>query len=221
MKSTVTELDGLNLRIIKTIREHQRIRWRPLMKIITSSSNSSEKSLMNLAPEVYCSERIFRERLNHLVENRLVFREEIKNGYVEYIVDKDLLKTDQTLGESFDNNYSEIEFVLNNIEKNKTKIPIDDLAGQIHYLWQIINHLELRVIIFSVMTNNQKLVEKYNWKKLRIKLLGLVDLKSNIERIQLLDLIDKMITYETTQRCEVLKQDLTAKNIPWHDSKTS
>lgn len=69
--------------IHKEIHKQDRIRWSALKKIIVD-----EKKI--------CSERIFRETLNEMVDEGLVFRLELAKGNVVYSIDSGLEKAEKS-----------------------------------------------------------------------------------------------------------------------------
>ena len=87
MYCTVREIPYLNKiekEIHKVIHEKGRIRWTQLKKIICDDKK-------------ICSERIFREKLNGMVERNLVFKLELGKTNVVYSTESSLMKSSKLI----------------------------------------------------------------------------------------------------------------------------
>lgn len=201
------DLTPLEKSIIKEIEQIRKIRWADLKRIIVD-----EKELV--------SERVFRETLNEMVDMKLVHRREVSRQNVEYYVDVDVVELENKAKKFFEYNFPEFKRLINHIEKNRSKIPIVDLAGYVVILWQIASHFEYKGAILSYLANTDQLTKFKEWQEIKPKLLELVVSIKNIDnRLELIDLSDAILNQGTYQGVTVIKNDLESKNIPWSPSK--
>lgn len=196
--------------IITAIRSANGIRWASLKRIIVNDKK-------------ICSERIFRQTLNKLVENEAVFKREITRQHVEYYVEKEMENFEQTFDEWYKKNYSQIDFVIGSIKKNRSKIPLTDLSGLIVTLWRILSNFSLLITTVIVVHEKPDLVKGKDLQLLFQKLLSILSqTKSKESKIDLWDFLSRFLTYEMNELSKVIKKDLTQKQIPWYEpTKTS
>ncbi len=194
------DLNDIEKTIIQVIRKHRRIRWLQLMNIIVK--------------EGICSERIFRETLNRLVKKGLVFRDEIKKQFTEYYVEKDFELIEKQSALNFENDFKVIQKINQLITHNRSKIPIEDLAGYITTLWKIINQMEYKGEILSLILNSSRISKRKDCDQLKLNLLKLMLNSKNVDKIlDLFYLTDQYLQYETNEIVKMLKEDLISKNI--------
>lgn len=193
--------------IISVLKSTHGIRWADLKKVIVDKKK-------------ICSERIFRETLNELVLSEVVFKYELSPQHIEYYLQEQGEDPKKLLDEAFTRHYSQLEFVINSIEKHIAKIPSMDLAGLIVTLWKMLHNLEFAMINVSIMHNKPKLVKGKDFKLLKIKLIEIMSKsKTGDDQIRLFDYIDRLLRWETYQFGELVKKELTDKQIPWFESK--
>ena len=109
MYCTVREipyLDKIEKEIHKVIHEKRRIRWTQLKKIICDGKK-------------ICSERIFREKLNGMVERNLVFKLELGKTNVVYSTESSLEKSEKSRISYF---YLFLKASFNNLEDFEKKM---------------------------------------------------------------------------------------------------
>ena len=196
--------------IITVIRSANGIRWSSLKRIIVDDRK-------------ICSERIFRQTLNNLVENEAVFKREITRQHVEYYVEQEIENLQQTFDEWYKKTYSQIDFVIGSIKKNRTKIPLIDLSGLIVTLWRILSNFSLLITIVIQMHEKPDLAKGKDLQPLFEKLLTTItQTKSKESKVDLWDFMSRFLTYEMNELSKLVKKDLTQKEIPWTEpSKTS
>ncbi len=196
--------------IITVIRSANGIRWASLKRIIVDDRK-------------ICSERIFRQTLNNLVENEAVFKREITRQHVEYYVEQEIENFEQTFDEWYKKNYSQINFVIGSIKKNRTKIPLTDLSGLIVTLWRILSNFSLLITTVILVHEKPDLAKGKDLQPLFKKLLTMLSqTKSKESKVDLWDFTSRLLTYEINELSKLVKKDLTQKQIPWTEpSKTS
>lgn len=196
--------------IITAIRSANGIRWASLKRIIVNDKK-------------ICSERIFRQTLNKLAENEAVFKREITRQHVEYYVEQEIENFEQTFDEWYKKNYSQIDFVIRSIKKNRTKIPLTDLSGLIVTLWKILSNFSLLITTVILVHENPDLAKGKDLQPLFTKLLTIISqTKSKERKVDLWDFTSRFLTYEMNELSKLVKKDLTQKQIPWTEpSKTS
>jgi len=196
--------------IITVIRSENGIRWASLKRIIVDNRK-------------ICSERIFRQTLNNLVENEAVFKREITRQHVEYYVEQEIENLKQTFDEWYKKNYFQIDFVIGSIKKNRTKIPLTDLSGLIVTLWRILSNFSLLITTVILMHEKPDLAKGKDLLPLFEKLLTIISqTKSKESKVDLCDFMSRYLTYEMNELSKLVKKDLTQKQIPWTEpSKTS
>lgn len=186
--------------IYETIKNYGKIRWRKLQIIIVEEM----------------SKTTFRLVLRSMVEKGIVFRNKVSDQNIEYYVDKEIEDIEKNALEFFDYNLPEAKRLIEHIEKNRSKIPKEDLAGYITVLWKVVNHLEYKGEIMSIITNNLKLSKRQECEKIRLMLIKLIyDSKSVDEMYDLFLLTDGYLQYETFESIRILKDDLHAKDLTW------
>lgn len=193
--------------IISVLKSTHGIRWAGLKKIVVDDKK-------------ICSERVFRETLNELVQSDVIFKYELTPQHIEYYLQEQGEDTQKLLDEAFARHYSQFEFVIKSIEKNRNKLPILDLAGLIVTLWKILHNLEFAMINVSIMHNKPKLLKGKDFKAHKLKLIEMISTtKTDEEKIRLFDYVDRLLRWESYQFGELVKKELTDKQIPWFESK--
>lgn len=196
--------------IITAIRSANGIRWASLKRIIVNDKK-------------ICSERIFRQTLNKLVENEAVFKREITRQHVEYYVEQEIENFEQTFNEWYKKSYSQLDFVIGSIKKNRTKIPLTDLSGLIVTLWRILSNFSLLITTVILVHEKPDLAKGKDLQLLFKKLLLIISqTKSKESKVELWDFVSRFLTYEMNELSKLVKKDLTQKQIPWTEpTKTS
>lgn len=195
--------------IISALRSTHGIRWAQLKKIIVDNKK-------------ICSERIFRENLNELVQSEVIFKYEITPQHIEYYLQEQVEDPKKSLGEAFARHYSQFEFVIDSIEKHRNKIPLMDLAGLIVIIWKMLHNLEFAMINVSIMSNKPKLLQGKDFRSHKLKLIEIISKsKTEKEKLRLFDYVDRLLRWESYQFGETIKKELTDKQIPWFESKKS
>lgn len=194
--------------IISALRPTHGIRWTQLKKIIVDKKK-------------ICSERIFRVTLNELVASNVVFKYEVTPQCIEYYLKETIEDPKKSLDEAFERHRSQFEFVINNIEKHMNKIPLMDLAGLIVVIWKMLNNLEFSMIVGVIIQNKSELSQGKDFQLHKAKLIDII-LKSKTEdKLRLFDYIERLLRWETYQFSEAVKKELTDRQIPWSNQKSS
>jgi DNA-binding HxlR family transcriptional regulator len=192
-------LDRIEKAIYQEIRKRMKIRWRPLMQIIVPAE---------------CSERVFREKLNEMVEKGLVFKNEKSRQHVEYYVDSDIIKMEQNAEKIKSIKFPELKYFIKEIGKHASKIPLIDLASYIVILWRIIDYFEYNSGILAGITNNSQIQMREECDDLREQLMEMLyNLPKIDDVIQVLDLTSAIFDYDCKVMLDLLHQDLQSKNI--------
>jgi len=166
-------LDTKEKEIHKVIHKHGRIRWTPLKKIIVDDKQ-------------ICSERIFRERLNEMVERSLVFRLELGKANVVYSTKSGLEKSEKSRINYF---YIFLKASLKNLqafEKKMDKISDTEKSDLIVSLLKIILLLEWGFKEALHLTKNPKIKDQIamlNNLKLQITRLVEESKQNDVEQI--------------------------------------
>jgi len=157
-----------------------------------------------------------------LLDFQVVHRREISRQNVEYYIDVDVVQLENQAKEFFKTNFPELKSLINHIEKNRSKIPIVDLAGYVVILWQVASHFEYKGAVLSYITNTDRLAKLKEWKEIKPRLLKLViTIKDLDNRLDLIDLSDAILNQGTYQGITAIRKDLESKNIPWIQSQKS
>ena len=200
-------LTWLEKAIYKEIEKNRKIRWADLKRTIVDD-------------EERISERVFRETLKDMVKRKLVYRREISRQNVEYYVDVDVVELENNAKQFFEFHFPEFKSLINHIEKNRSKIPLVDLAGYVAVLWQVATHFEYKGALLTHLTNTDRLAKLKGWQEIKPKLLKLIVLTKNLDkRLQLMDLSDAILDQGTFQGISAIRKDLDSKNIAWNPSK--
>lgn len=195
--------------IISALRSTHGIRWLQLKKIVVDDKK-------------VCSERVFRETLNELVQHAIIFRYEITPQHIEYYLQEKAKDPKKSLDEAFARHYSQFEFVINSIKKHRNKIPLMDLAGLMVIIWKMLHNLEFAMINMSIIHNKPKLIQGKDFHSHKLKLIEIIsESKTEEDKIRLFDYIDRLLRWESYQFGEAIKKELTDKQIPWFESEKS
>lgn len=188
--------------IYNEIRKNLRIRWSELKSIIVE-----EKKLI--------SERPFREILNDLVERKIVYRDEVERGHTEYYVDKDFEDIEKRVIQVFKTELPKFRNGIKHIKKYRNKIPDDVLAAYFVMLWKLSNHLDFKAVILVLLTKNEKIIDIEELKKLKLDLINLIS-KTNIDKtLNLINLADIYLQYETEEMKKLFREDWKSRNLPF------
>ncbi len=161
-------LTWLEKAIYKEIEKNRKIRWADLKRTIVDD-------------EERISERVFRETLKDMVKRKLVYRREISRQNVEYYVDVDVVELENNAKQFFEFHFPEFKSLINHIEKNRSKIPLVDLAGYVAVLWQVATHFEYKGALLTHLTNTDRLAKLKGWQEIKPKLLKLIVLTKNLD----------------------------------------
>lgn len=188
--------------IYSEIRKNIRIRWSDLKRIIVE-----EKELI--------SERPFREMLNDLVSNKIVYKDEIAKGHTEYYIDKEFKDIEKKFQETLKEEIPKFRKSIKHIKEFRDKISDEDLAGYFTIMWKTSNHLDFKAFAVSYLTNNTKVVDVTGLQKIKEDLVDLITIKNNPEKtINLLNLADIYLQYETDAMRQQFRKDWDSKNFP-------
>ena len=201
------ELNHVEKIIYNVIKGYGKIRWGKLKKIIVD-----EKKII--------SERPFREALNRMVENKIIFRHKIEKQNVEYYVDRDIFILEKNSRKFFDITLPEIKKLISHIKKNRTKIDSITLAGYIATLWQVISNFEYKGEILSFLATTERVSRREECDELRLALFELIlQTKKDEDRLELWGLSDGILNVGTQEIFVKIREDLNSRNIPWEPSQ--
>jgi len=195
-------MDKKEKAIYNEIRKNLRIRWSELKRIIVD-----EKKLI--------SERPFREILNDLVERKIVYKDEVERGRTEYYVDKDFEDIEKRVIQVFKTELPEFRNAIKHIKKYRYKIPDDALAAYFVMLWKLSNHLDFKAVILSGLTKNEKIIDIEGLKKLKQDLINLISKTNLTKTLNLLNLADLYLQYETDEMKKLFRKDWKSRNLPF------
>ncbi len=195
-------MDRIEKEIYNEIHSNIRIRWGKLKKIIVQ-----DKKLI--------SERPFREKLNDLVERKIVYRDEMDKGHTAYYVDKDFKDIEERVYQIFKKELPEFRAGIKHIKKFRNKIPEDVLASYFVMLWKLSNHLDFKASILISITNNEEIINVEELEQLKIDLFNMVS-TSNIDKtLNMINLADVYFQYETDEMKKEFKKDWKSRNLPF------
>ena len=188
--------------IYSEIRKNIRIRWSDLKRIIVE-----EKELI--------SERPFREMLNGLVSNKIVYKDEITKGHTEYYIDKEFKDIEKKFKETLKKEIPKFRKSIKHIKKFRNKISDEDLAGYFTIMWKTSNHLDFKAFAVSYLTNNTRVVDVTGLQKIKEDLVDLISIENNPEKtINLLNLANIYLQYETDEMRKEFRKDWDSKKFP-------
>jgi len=198
------EQNRIEKAIIRTLQKNRRLRWGELREIVVEELD-------------VCSDRIFRQSLNRLVESKDVYKKEIAKQHTEYYVNLDVIEIEKSSEDFFKENLPKMKELIKHIKKNKTKIPIEDLSGYISTLWQITSHLEFKGYILSYVTGTTRISKREECDEIRRKLLELMlSSKKLDDRLDTIGTSDYYLNVGTFEAIKIIKNDLDSKGIPWN-----
>ena len=186
--------------ITEEIRKHRRIRWSDLKSIIVDELK-------------IISERPFRETLNELVKKGVVFKQEFSNKTTEYSVERDIINMENNIKMALDTRIPELKRFITEIEKNRSKIPITDLAGYIVGLWGIVNHFEYSGEVVGIVTNTERTSRRKECEEVRIQIIEMIMNSKPDDMLQLFDMTSQLFYYGAEEALRLIHQDLAEKNI--------
>lgn len=188
--------------IYSEIQKNIRIRWSVLKRIIVE-----DKQLI--------SERPFREILNGLVSNKIVYKDEIAKGHTEYYVDKEFEDIEKKFQETLKEEIPKFRKSIKHIKEFRNKISDEDLAGYFTIMWKTSNHLDFKALVVSYLTNNTKVADIMGLQKIKEDLVDLISIGNNPDQtINLLNLADMYLQYETDEMRKQFRKDWDSKKFP-------
>ena len=206
-KCGIMELNRIEKTIYNEIKRYGKIRWGQLRKIIVDEKN-------------IISERPFRETLNNMVGNGIVFRDEIDKQNVEYYVDVNIVKLEEDSHEFFETILPEIKKLISHIKKNRSKIDSVTLAGYVATLWQVISHFEYKGEVLSFLTKTSRVSRREECDDIRVELFKIIfQTKKHEDVLELMGLSDSILNVGTREVFVKIREDLNSRNIPWEPTQ--
>ena len=115
---------------------------------------------------------------------------------------------------------NEAKRLIEHISKNKSKFPIEELAGYIVVLWKIINALEYKGEMISLFTSKNIYSKRNECEELRRMLLIMMFNSKNLQEvINLFSLTDAILQEESIATINLIKTDLHARGLTWTPSE--
>jgi len=187
-------LNKIEKEIHKVIHEKRRIRWTQLKKIICDNKK-------------ICSERIFREKLNGMVERNLVFKLELGKTNVVYSTESSLEKSEKSRISYF---YLFLKASLKNLdafEKKMDKMSDTEKSDILVSFLQIILLLEWGFNETFRLTANPKIKDQISMlKEIKLQITRLVeeskqnDVEQIVQKIIYSETINSFIEFEEKLR---------------------
>lgn len=176
-------LDRYEKRIIQVLKDHEKLRYLELSKIVVKENKSM-------------SDRTFRERLEQLVGKGMVYRNELSKQIVTYSLSEINLEKETNINQYFENVLTEIKTRLVCIEKNSKKITIMDQADAINLIMSCVSILEQTHLhitykskikhkkeISEIQEKIKKLVASNKDLKFSVKLLSVGNITNSLRSI--------------------------------------
>lgn len=178
-------IDHLEEKIYKEIEKNERIRYNELKRIMVDKRH-------------VMSERTFRNRLDEMVKNKLVSRNQLEKQKVVYSITVDAISKELEINEGMMSNLKSLEIYFESIENKINGLSTYDRALLSYSLYQVFMYQELfyRIARTGGVSVSKELVKKI--EELKSRSFQILQLLESEEKQKTLQLIKKMMLQNST-----------------------
>ena len=192
-------LDHIEKKISSTLSKNGKLRYNELKNIIVDKTKT-------------CSERPFRERLNRMIENKVVNRVEFSRQNVHYMLDFSVSGFNAAEIESMSKTVSYLEDAFNDLKSKVSKSSdAEKIASELVTFAKLLGNVELQLLVLENATSHPKINELLtNVRSLKAKTMKLPNQSPKSE--MLIGFLHFILLMETFATEDVDFSKLLSKN---------